>query len=145
MSKLERYLHHFANILVGGTGLVYGWMLYFATPSDVFSVWNHPWQGAFHDLHLLLAPLLVLAVGALWQSHIKARLHKGILARRRSGFGMLYTFLPMTFSGYLLQVTVEEQWRNLWLWIHLLTATLWMTAYAFHWLAKRPQMPQQTI
>jgi len=145
MSKIERYLHHAANLLVGGSGLVYGWMLYFATPSEEFSVWNHPWQGAVHDLHLLLAPMLVLTFGILWKGHSGARLRDGIQQRRVSGLGMLFTFLPMLCSGYLLQVTVEESWRTIWLWIHLGCSGLWLCAYLIHWISRAKGEPEKVI
>ncbi len=137
MSTPERFLHHCANILVGGTGLVYAWMLYFATPTDEFSIWNHPWQGGFHDAHVLLAPFLVLTFGVVWNSHAGARLRRGNGSNRFSGIGMLVTFIPMVCSGYLLQVTVEESWRVAWLWIHLASSGLWLAAYLFHVLFKR--------
>ena len=63
MTRAEAWLQHLANVLVGGTGLVYGWMRYFAEPADEFSVVNHPWQPDLHSLHVITAPLLVFASG----------------------------------------------------------------------------------
>ncbi|MCP4092579.1 MAG: hypothetical protein GY747_03935 [Planctomycetes bacterium] len=136
MTRLESLFHHCANLLVGGTGLVYAWMLYFATPSGEFSILNHPWQGDFHDLHLLTAPILVISVGMVWKGHAGTRLRNCNPNRRGSGVGLLLSFLPMMFSGYLLQVTVEESWRSIWLWVHLITSGLWLAAYAIHWILK---------
>jgi hypothetical protein len=136
MTRLEALFHHCANLLVGVTGLIYAWMLYFATPADEFSIWNHPWQGNFHDLHLLTAPLLVISVGMVWKGHAGTRLRNGSPNRRGSGISLLLSFLPMMFSGYFLQVTVEESWRSIWLWVHLSTSGLWLAAYAIHWIVR---------
>lgn len=134
MSRLEAWFHHIANLLVGGTGLVYAWMLYFAEPQEEFSVWNHPWQGDFRDLHIVLAPALVLSFGMLWAVHTRPRIQKGFPKRRRSGISLALSFLPMALSGYFLQVSVEETWRETWKWVHLATSALWMAGYLVHQL-----------
>ncbi|HPK65509.1 MAG TPA: hypothetical protein PKX99_02905 [Thermoanaerobaculia bacterium] len=66
MSRIEAWLLHIGSLLVGGTGLVYAWMRYVATPADPDAVVSHPWQPMVQHLHVLTAPLLVLAIGALF-------------------------------------------------------------------------------
>jgi hypothetical protein len=63
MTSLEKNLFLAANLLVGGTGLVYGWFRYFVTSDDPYAVVNHPAQPLWHHLHLWTAPLLVFAFG----------------------------------------------------------------------------------
>ena len=63
MTRTEAWFSHVAAALVGGTGLVYGWMRYFAESDDPFAIANHPWQPHFQHLHVLTAPLLVFACG----------------------------------------------------------------------------------
>lgn len=137
MTRVQAWLLHVANILVGGTGAVYAVMLYFLTPEDEFAVVNHPWQPHAQHLHVLFAPLLVFAVGIIWQSHTVARWRKGTRPRRTSGLELMVTFFPMVASGYLLQVSVDEQWRRAWVIVHVTVSVLWLAGYLLHQISKR--------
>lgn len=137
MSRPEVWFHHISNLLVGGTGLIYAWMLFFATSEDEFSVWNHPWQGATHDLHLILAPVLAVSFGMIWIGHASKRVRSGQKKNRSSGLALCVTFLPMLFSAYFLQVAVDESWREIWKWMHLITSLLWLAAYGMHQLHRK--------
>jgi len=137
MSRAEAAFHHVANLLVGGTGLVYAWMLYLMTPADEFALWNHPQQGLVHDLHLLAAPLLVLSLGMLWGTHARPRWRAGQRANRSTGLLLLANALPMIFSGVLIQISVEESWREAWKLIHLATSLLWIAGYLAHQLHRQ--------
>jgi hypothetical protein len=135
VSRHKRRLIHLANLLVGGTGVVYAWMLYVLEPSDPFSVLHHPWQPAVQHLHVWAAPLMVFAVGLIWQNHIWKHWKRQVPERRTSGVLMLIVaFFPMVFSGYFLQTAVNESWRQVWLVVHLATGGLWILAYAGHLL-----------
>jgi len=134
VSRAEAFFHQLANLLVGGTGLIYAWMLHFVESEEEFSLWNHPWQGTVHDLHLLTAPLLLLSIGMLWTSHARPRLRSGQKVNRSSGVALLVNALPMALSGVLLQVAVDEGWRQAWKWVHLATSLLWVAAYLLHQL-----------
>ena len=138
MTRPEAWTHHAANALVGGTGLVYAWMLYLATSDDPFALVNHPWQPSLHALHLVTAPLLVFAVGVSWQRHVWTRFRNGHTARRKLGLLLLALFAPMVLSGYLLQVAVDDTLRQLWLGTHLGSSALWVLAYIGHQLSRRP-------
>ena len=50
---------------LAGTGVVYGWMRYFVTPKDEFSIVNHPQEPTLHWMHVVFAPLLVFGCGVL--------------------------------------------------------------------------------
>ncbi|MFK5957142.1 MAG: hypothetical protein QM477_11925 [Planctomycetota bacterium] len=134
MSRAQAWLQHISNLLVGGTGLIYAWMLYFATSADEFSIWNHPWQGQVHDLHLLFAPLLTLSFGIIWVVHASKRVRSKQKLRRGTGLALCLSFLPMLFSAYLLQIAVDEDWRSIWKWVHLATSVLWLASYVAHQL-----------
>ena len=82
MSRSQRWLVHTANLLVGGTGLVYAWMRYFMRPADEWAVVNHPWQPHLQHLHVLVAPTLVFAVGLIWTGHVVAKYGNGSRNRR---------------------------------------------------------------
>lgn len=134
MTPLERWLHHLANLLVGGTGLVYAVMLYLMKPVDPFAVVHHPLQPHVQHLHVIVAPLLVFAVGVSWQRHIAPRLGRRGMQRYRSGITIVTTFLPMVLSGYLLQTTTGDTWRNIWIVVHLASSILWLMGYVVHQL-----------
>lgn len=132
MNRFESTLVHLSNIAVGGTGLVYALMLYVMESDDPFSVVNHPLQPQVQHLHVLLAPLFVFAVGLIWQRHIWSHWQRGIRRARRSGASLLLLLVPMVASGYLLQVTVDPQWRNAWEIVHLATSGIWVLAFVVH-------------
>ncbi|QDU66443.1 hypothetical protein [Engelhardtia mirabilis] len=137
MTRGEAWTTHLGTVVVGASGLVYAWMLYFAEPVDEFAIVNHPWQPHLLHLHVLSAPILVLAAGLLWVRHVWGRLRSGYPHRRATGVTLAAAVFPMIASGYLLQVTVEERWRSIWIWTHLVASALWLPAYLIHQLAPR--------
>lgn len=137
MTRGEAWLVHAGAILVGGTGLVYGWMRYFAEPADEFALANHPWEPQAHALHVVFAPLLVFACGLVWRDHVWGRVRNGFPARRRTGLLLFASFVPMVLSGYLLQTAVDETWRTVWIWTHVATSVAWLGGYAVHQLSPR--------
>ena len=42
----------------------------------------------------------------------------------------------MILSGYLLQVSYAEPWREIWRVTHLLSSLVWLIAYGVHQLSK---------
>jgi hypothetical protein len=137
MTRGEAWFQHSANILVGGTGLVYAWMRYLAEPSDEFAIVNHPWQPDVQHLHVLTAPLLVFASGLIWREHVWRRVRAGYEPRRKLGLALFALLVPMIASGYLLQVATSDGWRAGWAWTHLATSLAWLLAYVAHQLAPR--------
>jgi hypothetical protein len=123
---------HASNLLVGGTGLVYAWMLYLVKPTDPYAVVNHPWQPQAQHLHILVAPLLVFAAGLVWQRHVWWQWKRGLAERRRSGLSLISLLAPMIVSGYLIQTSVDPRWRRIWVGVHLATSLLWLLGYLMH-------------
>jgi hypothetical protein len=132
MSRFDAWSIHLSTLLVGGSGLVYAWMLYWLEPTDPYAVVHHPLQPLVQHLHVWLAPLLVFAAGAVWRSHGWAHFKQGMRPRRWSGRGLLLTLAPMVASGYLIQTAVSPGWRQLWVAIHLASSGLWIAAHAAH-------------
>ncbi len=132
MSRFEALLLHLSTALVGGTGLVYAWMIYLVRPSDPYAVVNHAWQPHLQHLHILVAPLLVFAAGLVWKRHIWAGVTSGAGQSRRTGLALALAFVPMAASGYLLQTAVEPGWRKAWMIVHLAASTLWLLGYLAH-------------
>jgi len=132
MNKVEQWLLYIANALVGGTGLVYAWMRYLLKPAGEFAIVNHPWQPFVQHAHIWAAPLLVLAIGHVSYHHAIVYWRSGTVSGRRSGIAMLALALPMIFSGYFLQTSVDETWRLVWIVVHVATSTIWLAGFVAH-------------
>ena len=122
--------------LVAITGLGYGYLLYFGEFEDEFGPVAHPWTAPLQAAHVLTAPLFVFALGLIWHYHVVQKLKSGAPQRRRTGLALLSQALPMIATGYLLQVSVDEWWRDLWIWSHVVTSVLFLAAFAAHLLAR---------
>jgi len=131
MSRGQALLLQIANFMVCSTGLVYAWMSYLVDPVDEWAVVNHPWQPHVQHLHVLVAPLLVFALGLIWSAHIVGKMKNG-RDNRSAGITLTALFLPMAASGYLLQVAVEPGWRLTWVWIHVVSSLLWVLSFVVH-------------
>jgi hypothetical protein len=144
MTKWEYRFFHISNQLVIVTGLVYGWMRYCMTSDGEFSVVNHPWQPHFLHAHIIVVPLLIFCLGHFWGRHIWANWTSEASRGRRSGSSMLWVAVPMIISGYCIQVSVSEAWRNGWIIIHVAVSLLWALAYVVHWVRHRlSRLPEQ--
>jgi hypothetical protein len=142
MSRAQAWSLHLSSLLVGGTGLVYGYFRYIQEPEDPFSVVNHPLQPDVQHLHILLAPLLVFACGWVWQNHVWKRIRSGYQRSRKSGWCLIATLFPMIFSGYLVQVCEQENWRLAWAWIHGISSCIWLLFALVHPLLPRKSTAQ---
>jgi len=132
LNRIEAWFMHISTILVGGTGVVYAVMRYLMDPVDSFSVVNHPWQSGVQHLHVLVAPLTVFAFGLIWRNHVFGHYRRGLSTARRSGISLMLTMVPMAVSGYLIQVSVVEFWRDTWIIVHCIASFLWLTGYLTH-------------
>jgi hypothetical protein len=137
MSRAQAWGLHVSNLLVGGTGLIYGYMRYFQASEDPFSIVNHPLQPDLQHVHILLAPLLVFACGWIWQNHVWNRIRSGYAMHRKSGWLLIATLFPMVFSGYLVQISEQEGWRLIWAWVHGITSCIWLLFAVIHPLLPR--------
>ncbi len=148
MTRAEAWFTHTSALMVGATGLVYGWMRYFAEATEEFSIVNHPWQPQFHALHVLFAPLLVFGCGLFWSGHVWKRVRSGYPARRKTGLVLFGLFSLMVVSGYLVQTAVDETWKLVWVWSHGVSSTVWIGVYALHQLLsprnKQAGSPERT-
>lgn len=142
MTRNQARFLHTSNLLVGGSGLIYGWMRYFAESDDPFAIVNHPWQPDLQHAHVILAPLLVFAVGWVWSGHVLLHWRSGNRRGRRTGIALALLFFPMVLSGYLLQTAVDDTWRTTWIWLHGLTSAAWVLLACVHPFLPTPR-PQQ--
>ncbi|MBT5874323.1 MAG: hypothetical protein HOH43_12965 [Candidatus Latescibacteria bacterium] len=145
MNRSEAWFVHGATILVGVTGIVYAAMRYLMLPVDRFSVVNHPWQPDTQHLHVLAAPLMIFAVGMIWNRHVSIHRNSGTKTGRRSGLSMIMTLVPMIGSGYMIQVTVTEQWRTIWIVVHCVTSGLWIAGYVIHQIVSLKKRRERSL
>lgn len=136
---LERWGHHAALALVALSGVALFVMKdVLRPPEDGFAVVSHPLQPFTLHVHVVTAPLLVLAIGMLVRHHALARWRTPSWSRaRRSGAALTLLALPMLSTGYLLQVATDDGWRAAWKWSHLATAGLYVLAAALHVVGAR--------
>jgi hypothetical protein len=132
MSARAAWSVHLAVLVVGGTGLVYGWMRYLLEPPDEFALAHHPLEPSVQALHLLAAPLLVFACAAIWGEHVWSRVRSGHRPRRPTGLLLFAAFFPMVLSGAWVQVAEDGLARALALWTHAGSGTLFVLAYVVH-------------
>lgn len=137
MKVWEARLNHLSNILVGGTGIVYGVMRYFMEPAQPWDVVNHPWQPHLQHAHVVAAPLMVFALGIIWRTHVLQKLRSGKPYRWTSGIFLIASSGPMVVSGYLLQTAVSAWWRQAWAWVHIVTSVVWMVGYLIHLVSSK--------
>ena len=132
MHPLAYRLFHASSFLTGLTGVAYGVFLYAWTPADEFAVVNHPAQPHAQHAHILLGVGPTLMVGYFAGLHGLPYAASATRKGRRSGLSMLWTALPMIFSGFALQVSVEPAWRTAWTAVHIATSLAWMAGHFIH-------------
>lgn len=132
MKRWERWTFNGLTAAVAVTGFIYFWMKYFVESADPFAVVNHAWQPAMLNLHVIASPFFVLIFGIIFNSHVMKKLKATRLPNRRSGYVSLTMFAVMVFSGYLLQVTANEQWLQALVGVHVASSTVFTLVYAAH-------------
>lgn len=137
MTNFERWSLHLAALLTAGSGILYGWLRYFGQRAGEFGPEVHPLQARLQHLHLLAAPLLVLALGVFLKGHADPLVRGGRLRFLGTGLWLLLGLAPMVLGGYAVQVAVDPAWRTRWAWGHGLASLLFLGAYLLH-LARRP-------
>jgi FAD:protein FMN transferase len=138
VNRLEAWLLHASTVALTITGIAYAWMRYLLEPMDPFSVVNHPLEPHMLSAHILFAPVLVVAFGAILHGHILFKIAAGSATARRSGLILIPTFAVMVISGYLLQV-IASDFRKTLVIAHLGSGFVWIIIYAAHQVASFAQ------
>ncbi len=132
MTLLERWSLHVASLLVGLTGLLYGWLRYFGQRAGEFGLEPHPLQALLQHLHVLTAPVLVFTLGLVVKVHVLPLWRRGRASGRPSGVVLALIMGPMVMAGYLVQVATDPTWRGACAWVHGLASLLFLLGYAVH-------------
>jgi Na+/proline symporter len=122
------------------TGAVFALMKYAMSSDDPFANANHPLQPYLLDAHVVVAPLLVFVLGWVFGDHIWPKFVRRNPAQRKSGISSMMMIVPMTLSGYLMQVVTNEPLRKAMMIAHWVSSALFVVAYVAHLIAKpRPR------
>jgi hypothetical protein len=140
VSRLQVLYLQACVALTAATGIVFAWMKYGMKSADPFSVANHPWQPFMLSAHVVVAPLLVFAFGWIFNDHIWAKFRTPAAPQRGTGIWSMAAIVPMTLSGYLLQVSTAEAVRQAMAIAHWVSSGLFVLAYAVHIITK-PKPP----
>ena len=133
MSRFEAWTLHVSNLLVGGTGLVYAWMVYLVKPADPYAVVNHPLAAAgAAPPHPGRAAAGLRRRPDLAAARLGGSGGGGCGESRRSGLSLAFLLVPMIVSGYLIQTAVDGDWRRIWVVVHLAASGLWLLGYLAH-------------
>jgi len=132
MSLFERTMLWGSSLLVGISGIVYAVMKYLMSTDDPYAVINHPLQPLTLKIHIVTAPLLVFAIGAVFVRHIWEQWRAGYRRGRISGLATLLTFVPMVFSGYLIQSVTHQGWLTAMVVTHLVTGGAFLLGFLAH-------------
>jgi hypothetical protein len=141
VKRWEAWWNHAGLVAVSLTGLLYGIVKYFVPSSDPDSRIGHPWQPVLLKAHILAAPVAVFAVGLIFRRHALARMRSGETNGRRSGVVMFWLLLPLTATGYLVQVFVEPAPVRAAGWSHAGLGLCFLLGYLFHPKPKAPAVP----
>ena len=91
----------------------------FLEPLDEFAIINHPLQPWLIKAHIIVAPVLVFALGVIWMNHIWKHIRISMQGARKSGLIIIALIVPMVFSGYLIQAVINPVLLTVLIWIHI--------------------------
>ena len=132
MNAFQRLLVWSSSIVTGATGGVYWWMKNVLQPMDPWAAINHPLQPWVLKAHILVAPVMVFAVGLIAAEHIWRHWRQGVTMGRRSGLATMGCFLPMVLSGYLIQAVTDVGWLGALAWMHLGAGAVYLAGLLAH-------------
>ena len=139
MSRLQLAWLHLSLGLTALTGIVFAAMKYLLESKDEFAVVNHPWQPFMLSAHVVVAPIALFILGWTFSNHMLPKHRFGDDTGRRSGTSAMWLIVPMTLSGYLLQVSVDETLRQAMAVAHWISSGLFVVAYIVHLLKRTDQ------
>lgn len=137
ITRFERWLIWLSTGATLVTGVVYWWMKDLMTATEPWAVINHPLQPWMLKAHILIAPVLVFAVGLITTRHVWRHYRQGQERGRRTGIVAALTFLVLVATGYVLQVLTGETTLRVVGWMHLGIGVAYSAGLALHWPATR--------
>jgi len=137
VNRFERWSVWSTSVATTVTGVIYLWMKYLLVSDDPLAVVNHPLQPLVLKLHILVAPLLVFALGLVTVRHVWRPLRDGGKEGRRTGLLTFLSVAPMVATGYLIQAITHEGWLRAMALSHIGLGLLYGAVFAAHQVATR--------
>lgn len=132
MNRFEKWSVLVSATATAATGAAYFGIEYFFEPSDPWAVINHPLQPWLLKAHILVAPLLVFAVGMIAVRHVWEHFRRSVRLGRRTGLLTAAVFAPMVVTGYLIQSVTVEAWLEPIAWAHIGASVVFSAGIAAH-------------
>lgn len=137
MKPFAKWLVWLSSAATTLTGVVYFVMDRMMSPVDEFAVINHPLQPVVLKAHILVAPVLVFAMGVIAVDHVWKYFRGTIRRGRRTGLTAMWPVVPMVVTGYLIQAITHVTWLEVVAWTHILGGVAYALALAGHQVAVR--------
>ncbi|HSE27222.1 MAG TPA: hypothetical protein VLA95_03270 [Gemmatimonadales bacterium] len=137
MSRFERWAVWTTSLLTAVTGLAYLGFKYGLEPVEPWAVINHPLQPVVLKAHIVVAPLLLFALGLITTRHIWRHWRSGAAWGRRSGVTTVLATAPMVLSGYLIQVLTAAPLLAAAAWTHIVTGVVFSVGLGLHQVVVR--------
>ena len=132
MNPFRRRLLWGSTLLTAVSGLAYFYIRQFMEPVDEWAIIHHPLEPWILKAHILVAPVMLFAVGMVTWDHVWRHIRSGIPTGRRSGWAVTAAFGPLVVSGYLLQTITGPELRSVVAWLHLGLGLICSLAFASH-------------
>jgi len=142
MTRGQVWYLHASVALTTITGALFAGMKYWMKSSDEFAVVNHPLQPHMLSVHVVVAPLLVFGLGWIFSDHIWPKFRQKNAPHRKSGIWSMAMIVPMTMSGYLLQISTADATRHAMAVTHWIGSGLFALAYVIHLITKPVRKPR---
>jgi uncharacterized membrane protein YidH (DUF202 family) len=138
MSRLQLLWLHLSVGLTAATGIVFAVMKYVLDSSDEFAVVNHPLQPHMLAAHVVIAPIALFILGWTFSNHMLPK-YRFSDESRKSGISSMLLLVPMTLSGYFLQIVTSEALREAMAIAHWVSSGLFVIGYVTHLIVGRMQ------
>ncbi|MDP9348192.1 MAG: hypothetical protein M3P24_03475, partial [Gemmatimonadota bacterium] len=132
MTRFEKWSVWSTSAATTATGVGFFWAKYLVESSDPWAVVNHPLQPWFLKAHILVAPLMVFAVGMITVRHIWVHFRSGAPHGRRTGIVTALALGPMVLTGYLIQAVTHAGWLRAMAISHIVFGTLFALGLSIH-------------
>lgn len=132
MTRFEKWSVWSTSVATTATGVGFFWAKYLVRPTDPWAVVNHPLQPWLLKAHILVAPLMVFAVGMIAMRHVWQHYRSGVRPGRRSGITTALALGPMVLTGYLIQAVTHVGWLRAMAISHIVFGVLYALGLAIH-------------
>jgi hypothetical protein len=137
MKPFERWTLRIGFGLAVTSGVLYGYLRYFAGAIGEFGQEPHPWQAFAQHAHVLVAPALLFALGVAVRGHLIGMLRHSVTRGRRTGLLLAALSAPMVLGGFAIQVVTSGLARNVFGYSHTAVGLLFAVLFGLHWAKPR--------